>query len=56
MIQNHPFADGNKHTGITATVMFQKLNGYNITASNDDLEQFTFQVVLENPSIDEISA
>jgi death-on-curing protein len=55
LLQNHPFMDGNKRTGITAAAMFLRINGYRLTASNLELEQFTFRVVLENPEIGEIA-
>jgi len=36
LIQNHPFADGNKRTGHAAMAMFLAINGYKINASIDE--------------------
>jgi death-on-curing protein len=36
LIQNHPFADGNKRTGHAAMAMFLAINGYIINASIDE--------------------
>jgi len=56
LVQNHPFVDGNKRTGITAAAMFLRVNGYKLAASNAELERFTFAVVREHPPIPEIAA
>jgi death on curing protein len=56
LLQNHPFVDGNKRTGITSAAMFLRVNGYKLTVSNAELEKFTFAVVLEHPAIDEIAS
>ena|SRR5579863_8539095 len=36
IIQNHPFADGNKRTGFVAGILFLELNGCSFTASEED--------------------
>jgi death-on-curing protein len=56
LTQNHPFLDGNKRTGITTTAMFLQINGYRLTASNMQVEKFTFSVVLEHLPAKEIAA
>ena len=33
---NHPFIDGNKRTGAVSALVFLILNGYTLTASEDD--------------------
>ena len=43
IVQNHPFADGNKRTGFVVGVLFLELNGYRFTAS----EEAAAQAVLE---------
>jgi death on curing protein len=55
LLQNHPFVDGNKPTGITSAAMFLQLNGYKLTVSNAELEKFTFAMVLEHPPLPEIA-
>jgi len=54
LVNNHPFVDGNKRTGITAAGLFLRINGRRLTASNQDLEHFTLQVAqgaLDFPAI-----
>lgn len=36
IIQNHPFADGNKRTGHAAMAMFLSMNNYIINADDDE--------------------
>lgn len=36
IIQNHPFVDGNKRTGLVACRVFLRLNGYDLLASADE--------------------
>jgi len=44
LIQNHPFADGNKRTGHAAMAMFLKINGYIIKASIDEQAEIILSV------------
>ena len=44
LTRNHPFVDGNKRTGYVATALFLELNGYQFTASHDDLLEFVLNV------------
>ena len=55
LLQNHPFLDGNKRTGITSAAMFLLINGFQLTTENDALADFTFRVVLEHPELDKIT-
>ncbi|MFL7871219.1 MAG: type II toxin-antitoxin system death-on-curing family toxin [Anaerolineales bacterium] len=55
LINNHPFIDGNKRTGITSAAMFLLLNGYSLTASNDELESYTFSVASGNEAVELIT-
>jgi len=36
IIRNHPFVDGNKRTGLVAVELFLALNGYELTASDEN--------------------
>jgi len=54
MINNHPFVDGNKRTGIGAAVMFLSLNGYEITASNQELIDLTMKIAQKKTAIEPI--
>lgn len=55
IIRNHPFMDGNKRTGIAAAGIFLRLNNHRLTATNQELETFTFHVTVSRPDISEIS-
>ena len=44
IIQNHPFADGNKRTGHAVMEVFLVLNGYKINASIDDQVEIILSV------------
>ncbi len=55
MINNHPFVDGNKRTGIGTAVLFLSLNGYVITISNQELLDLTMEIVQKRNSIDEVA-
>ena len=56
LTNNHPFVDGNKRLGITATGLFLQLNGQRLFVSNAELEAFTLHVAQGNSSIEEIAA
>lgn len=42
--QNHPFVDGNKRVGAVAALVFFILNGVNIDAEEDDLDEMVLAV------------
>ena len=37
IIRNHVFIDGNKRTGVLATILFYNLNGLEIEAAQEDV-------------------
>jgi death-on-curing protein len=39
IVRNHPFVDGNKRTGFILGALFLELNGYRLTASEEDATQ-----------------
>ena len=55
LINNHPFLDGNKRTGITATGLFLRINGWVLTASSEELVACTMRVAVEGLEIDELT-
>ena len=55
MIRNHPFTDGSKRTGIAAAVLFLQVNGYRLTATNSELEDFTIHVTTTKPTVADIA-
>ncbi|MFH0901755.1 MAG: type II toxin-antitoxin system death-on-curing family toxin [Pseudomonadota bacterium] len=44
IVQNHPFVDGNKRTGLLATLVFLDLNGISITHGSPGLYELTLGV------------
>ena len=44
LVSNHPFLDGNKRTGLTAAILFLKLNQHGLDATDDELEELTMGV------------
>ena len=55
LINNHPFVDGDKRTGITATAMFLHINDYFLTASNQEVESFVLSVASGKQSVQTIT-
>lgn len=41
LIRNHPFVDGKKCTAITAAGILLELNGHTLTATNEEVVDFT---------------
>ena len=54
LIRNHPFLDGNKRTGVAAAALFLKINGFQLNATNAELEKFTLEVAKSQHTLDEI--
>jgi death-on-curing protein len=44
LIQNHPFVDGNKRTGLAAAAILLERNGYRLVADNEKVFDFTMNV------------
>lgn len=55
LVNNHPFVDGNKRTGIASAGIFLGANGWRLTASNRDLELFTLRVATSALNVEEIA-
>lgn len=55
IVQNHPFVDGNKRSGISAAAMLLALNGYVLTASQQEFEDFAVFVATDHPSVEAIA-
>jgi death-on-curing protein len=56
LAQNHPFIDGNKRVALAATGIFLELNGYRLTASNDEAAAFTLDIAAGRVKVDDIAA
>jgi death-on-curing protein len=55
LVNNHPFVDGNKRTGIACTVLFLRQNGIAFSAKNLELEKFTLRVASSKIGLSEIT-
>jgi len=55
VIGDHPFADGNKRTGIAVVGMFLRRNGVSLTAAPKEFEDFAVRVAVEQMSVEEIA-
>ena len=55
LVRNHAFIDGNKRVGITAAGLFLRLHGRQLTASNAELERFTWDVAQTHVSLDSMT-
>jgi len=56
LIQNHPFVNGNKPTGITAAAIFLQVNGFRLIATNPEVETFMLSVVGGEREVPEIAS
>lgn len=56
LIRNHPFVDGNKRAAFTATGLFLELNGYMLTASNDEAARFALRTAVGEVDAEAIAA
>jgi death on curing protein len=56
LINNHPFVDGNKRTGIAAAALFLLANGCHLQVLSTELEKFTLEVAQSQHTIEEIAA
>jgi len=56
LVNNHPFVDGNKRTGIAATGLFLRFSGIHLTATNPELAAFTLAVAQSKMSLESITA
>ena len=55
LVRNHAFIDGNKRVGITAAGLFLRIHGRQLTASNAELERFTWDVAQTHASLDSMT-
>ncbi|PZF71387.1 type II toxin-antitoxin system death-on-curing family toxin [Taibaiella soli] len=56
MIANHPFIDGNKRTGLLAMFALLDMNGIRLSASEENMYQFTIDVATGKMDVDEIAS
>lgn len=56
IIQNHPFLDGNKRTGMTAAAVFLNKNGYCFSAHKWEIVKFALKIAKEKLELEKIAA
>jgi len=56
LTRTHPFIDGNKRTALTATGILLRLNGFGLTASNDEALDFTRRVTVGEMELEDMAA
>lgn len=55
LAKNHAFENGNKRTALAVTVVFLKINGYEISLSKNITEQLILDVIVGDKTKDEIA-
>lgn len=56
IVNYHVFIDGNKRTGITVCARFLYQNGYDLSATNEEVEKFVLSVAAEKIEMSRIVA
>ena len=56
LVRHHVFIDGNKRIAVTTAARFLFLNGYELYATNKEVEKFVIDVVIKKHSIKTITA
>ena len=51
---NHPFMDGNKRVAVAAAEVFLLINGHELSASDNDVEELTLGVAAGRLSKDQV--
>jgi death on curing protein len=54
LTRNHPFVDGNKRVGAAVAEVFLRLNGAQLTATNDEIVDLFLGIASGNKSRDEV--
>ena len=54
LCRNHPFVDGNKRTALASALLFAMVNGYQVKASDNELEELTCRTADSEKSKDEV--
>ena len=55
LVGNQAFVDGNKRTAITSAGLFLRINGYRLTADNQQLEAFILQCAQRLVSLEQMA-
>ncbi len=52
----HVFSDGNKRTSVAASARFLFINGYELTVSNKEMENFALKVAVKEADLKQIKS
>ena len=55
LINNHPFLDGNKRTGVTSAGLFLKMNGWKLDVSMKNLERITLDTAMGKKDVEDLA-
>ena len=55
LIKNHPFLDGNKRTGLHATLTFMELNGFRLHIDSKQSVKLGLAIAKDKMAVDEIT-
>ena len=55
IIQDHPFVDGNKRTGITSAIVFLEMQGIKLQFKIGEIEDYAVAIAVENFDVAEIA-
>ncbi len=55
LVNNHPFADGNKRTGVTSAGLFLLINGYKLNTSSAGMEDITMKVATKKVTLEKLA-
>ena len=55
LVSYHVFTDGNKRTGAVSAARFLFINGYKLTATNKELEEFVLKIAVEKLDLEIIA-
>ena len=54
LCSNHPFIDGNKRVAVASAEIFLLLNGFELSASDDELEELTLELAMAKISKEQV--
>ena len=55
LVNNHPFADGNKRTGVVSAGLFLLINGYKLKTSSAGMEDITMRVATKKVTLEKLA-
>lgn len=56
IVQNDPFVDGNKRTGVAAALVFLRVNGYTVEATDADYVDLGERLAVRGIGVEEVAS